>query len=165
MRSLRHLAASAALALCCTGAAQAHNYHMGMADIGYNAATGNTEVIHTYTAHDIEALLANLYGRSFDLGLEEDQDVLRQYIERQFSISAGGRRLPLQWVGIKASADTITVFQQIEKTAMPAGAVIVDAVLTDFIATQVNTVNVGANAGRAAVTLTFTAAQREQRIP
>ncbi|AVR98335.1 DUF6702 family protein [Pseudoduganella armeniaca] len=165
MRRLRHLAAAAALALCCAGAAQAHNYHMGMADIGYNGATGNTEVIHTYTAHDIEALLANLYGRSFDLGLEEDQDVLRQYIERHFTISVGGKPLLLQWVGIKASADTITVFQQIEKTALPAGAVILDAVLTDFIATQVNTVNLGGSAGRAAVTLTFTAAQREQRVP
>lgn len=165
MGRLHRLAAIAALALSCAGAAHAHNYHMGMADIGYNAATGNTEVIHTYTAHDIEALLANLYGRSFDLGLEEDQDVLRQYIERHFTISAGGKPLPLQWVGVQANADTITVFQQIEKIALPAGAMIVGAVLTDFIATQVNTVNVGPNAGRAAVTLTFTAAQREQRLP
>lgn len=165
MRPLHRLAVAVALALGCAGAAHGHNYHMGMADIGYNPATGNTEVIHTYTAHDIEALLANLYGRAFDLGLEEDQDVLRQYLERHFSIAMDGKRLPLQWVGIKASADTITVFQQIEKAALPAGAVILDAVLTDFIATQVNTVNVGANAGRAAVTLTFTAAQREQRIP
>jgi len=153
------------LALCCAGAVHAHNYHMGMADIGYNAATGNTEVVHTYTAHDIEALLANLYGRQFDLGLEEDQDVLRQYIERQFAISAAGRRLPLQWVGIKASADTITVFQQIEHTAVPPGAIITDGVLTDFIPTQINTVNVGANAGRAAVTLTFTTSRPQQPLP
>ena len=152
------------LALC-AGAVHAHNYHMGMADIGYNAATGNTEVIHTYTAHDVEALLANLYGRHFDLGLEEDQDVLRQYVEGRFTISAAGRRLPLQWVGIKASADTITIFQQLEGTAVPAGAAITDGILTDFIPTQINTVNVGANAGRAATTLTFTAARATQALP
>jgi hypothetical protein len=153
-----------ALALC-AGAAHAHNYHMGMADIGYNAATGHTEVIHTYTAHDVEALLANLYGRHFDLGLEEDQDVLRQYIEQRFTISAAGKRLPLQWVGIKADADTITIFQQIEHAALPPGAVIADGILTDFIPTQINTVNVGANAGRAATTLTFTAARPQQALP
>ncbi|GGY73933.1 DUF6702 family protein [Pseudoduganella plicata] len=147
------------------GTAHAHNYHMGMADIGYNAATGHTEVIHTYTAHDIEALLANLYGRHFDLGLEEDQDVLRQYIEQRFTISAAGKRLPLQWVGVKADADTITVFQQIGHTALPPGAVIADSVLTDFIPTQINTVNVGANAGRAATTLTFTAASPQHALP
>lgn len=154
-----------ALALSCAGAAHAHNYHMGMADIGYNAATGHTEVIHTYTAHDVEALLANLYGRNFDLGLEEDQQVLRQYVEGRFTISAAGKRLPLQWVGIKADADTITIFQQMENTALPAGAVITDGVLTDFIPTQINTVNVGANAGRAATTLTFTAARATQALP
>jgi len=153
-----------ALAMC-AGTVHAHNYHMGMADIGYNAATGNTEVIHTYTAHDVEALLANLYGRHFDLGLDEDQEVLRQYIEQRFTISAAGKRLPLQWVGIKADADTITVFQQIDNTALSAGAVITDGVLTDFIPTQINTVNVGANAGRAATTLTFTAARATQALP
>jgi len=153
-----------ALAMC-AGTVHAHNYHMGMADIGYNTATGNTEVIHTYTAHDVEALLANLYGRQFDLGLDEDQDVLRQYIEGHFAISAAGKRLPLQWVGIKADADTITVFQQIENIALPPGAVVNDGVLTDFIPTQINTVNVGANAGRAAATLTFTAARQQQALP
>jgi len=153
-----------ALAMC-AGTVHAHNYHMGMADIGYNAATGHTEVIHTYTAHDVEALLANLYGRHFDLGLDEDQEVLRQYIEQRFTISAAGKRLPLQWVGIKADADTITVFQQIDNTALPAGAVITDGVLTDFIPTQINTVNVGGNAGRAAATLTFTAASPRQALP
>ncbi len=163
MPPLARLAACAALVFC-SGAAQAHNYHMGMADIGFNAATGRTEIVHTYTAHDIEALLANLYGRQFDLGLEEDQDVLRRYIERQFAITAAGKPLVLQWVGIKASADTITVFQQFD-AALPPGAMLRDAVLTDFMPRQINTVNIGANAGRAATTLTFTATRREQQLP
>ncbi len=163
MPHLARLAACAALVLG-TGAAQAHNYHMGMADIGFNAATGRTEIVHTYTAHDIEALLANLYGRQFDLGLEEDQDVLRRYVERQFAITAAGKPLALQWVGIKASADTVTIFQQFD-AALPSGAMLRDAVLTDFMPRQINTVNIGANAGRAATTLTFTATQREQQLP
>ncbi len=157
------LAACVALWFC-NGAVQAHNYHMGMADIGFNAVTGRTEIVHTYTAHDIEALLANLYGRQFDLGLEEDQDVLRRYIERQFAITAAGKPLALQWVGIKASADTVTVFQQFD-AALPPGAMLRDAVLTDFMPRQINTVNIGANAGRAAATLTFTATEREQQLP
>jgi hypothetical protein len=147
------------------GTASAHNYHMGLADIGYNAATGNTEIVHTYTAHDLEALLTNLYGRQFDMGMEEDQQVLRRYLEQRFTITVDGRRLPLQWVGIKADADVLTIFQQIENTAVPSGAVLQDGVLVDFIATQINTVNVGASAGRAATTLLFTAGRQEQRLP
>jgi len=159
---LRKAALAAAL-LC--GAAAAHNYHMGLADIGYNADTGNTEIVHTYTAHDVEALLAKLHGRQFDLGLEEDQQALRRYLDRRFVLTVNGRRVPLQWVGIKASADTITVYQQLEKTALPAGAVLRNGVLTDLLPAQLNTVNVGGSAGRAAATLTFTAAKEEQRLP
>ncbi|WP_338766431.1 DUF6702 family protein [Massilia sp. METH4] len=162
LRWLHRVALSAAL-LC--GAATAHNYHMGLADIGYNAATGNTEIVHTYTAHDVEALLANLYGRQFDLGAEEDQEALRRYLDKRFVLTVDGRALPLQWVGVKASADTVTVFQEVPGTALPAGAVLKNGVLTDFLAAQINTVNVGGSAGRAAATLTFTASQAEQRLP
>jgi hypothetical protein len=159
------LNALGAAMLAWSGAAAAHNYHMGMADIGYNAATGNTEIVHTYTAHDVEALLANLYGRNFDLGLEEDQEALRRYLDKRFVLSVAGKRLPLQWVGVKADADTITVFQQLPGQQVPAGAQLMDGVLSDFIATQINTVNVGGVAGRAAATLTFTAKQEQQQLP
>ncbi|GGY18619.1 hypothetical protein GJV26_18960 [Massilia dura] len=162
---LRRFRKAALVAALFPVAAAAHNYHMGLADIGYNAATGNTEIVHTYTAHDVEALLTNLYGRQFDLGMEEDQEALRRYLDKRFVLTVDGRHLPLQWVGMKASADTITVFQQIDRTALPAGAVLKNGVLTDFLPAQINTVNVGGSAGRATVTLTFTAAQGEQRLP
>src|SRR4051812_27646064 len=64
--------------------AQAHNFHAGITDISYNARTGSTELVHTYMAHDVEGLLTNLYQRQFDLSQPDDQDVLRQYVERQF---------------------------------------------------------------------------------
>jgi hypothetical protein len=162
LRWLKRAALAAALA---SSTAAAHNYHMGLADIGYNADTGNTEIVHTYTAHDVEALLANLYGRQFDLGIEEGQEALRRYLDKRFVLTVAGRRLPLQWVGVKADADTITVFQQIGGTALPPGAMLKNGVLTDFLPGQINTVNVGGSAGRAAATLTFTAAQGEQRLP
>ncbi|WBS01976.1 hypothetical protein OU994_27585 [Pseudoduganella sp. SL102] len=161
----RWLITAALAAALASGAAAAHNYHMGLADIGYNADTGNTEIVHTYTAHDVETLLANLYGRQFDLGLEEDQEALRRYLDKRFVLTANGSRLPVQWVGIKASADTITVYQMVAGAALPAGTVLKNGVLADFLPGQINTVNVGGSAGRAAATLTFTAAQDEQRLP
>jgi hypothetical protein len=164
MRRWLHHAALLA-ALLCGGAATAHNYHMGLADIGYNAATGNTEIVHTYTVHDVEALLANLYGRQFDLGNEDDQEALRRYLDKRFVLTVAGRALPLQWVGVKASADTITVFQQLSGSALPAGARLRNGVLTDFLPTQVNTVNVGASSGAAAATLVFTSINAEQPLP
>jgi hypothetical protein len=163
---MRHWLRKAVLAAALlSGAAAAHNYHMGLADIGYNADTGNTEIVHTYTAHDVEALLTKLHGRQFDLGLAADQEALRRYLDKRFVLTANGRRVPLQWVGIKASADTITVYQQVDRAALPAGTVLKNGVLTDFLPGQINTVNIGGSAGRAAATLTFTAAKDEQRLP
>ena len=157
MRSITSVLAAALFAF--SAAAEAHDYHVGLTDISFNPRTGSTEIVHTYTGHDIDALLMNLYQRSFDLGLEQDQEVLRRYIEKQFSISLGGAKLPLQWVGVEAKADSIVIYQEIEKTPMPHGALLRDAVLSDFMPTQVNTVNAGGK------TLIFTAQKNEQPLP
>lgn len=162
----RFKAVLAAALLCGSAAVYAHNYHMGLADISYNPNTGNTEIVHSYTAHDVEALLMNLYQRQFDLGLEEDQAVLRRYIEKQFTLNSGGKALRLQWIGVSASADNITIYQEIEKTQLAPGTVLRNNVLTDFLPTQINTVNIAPSAaGRAAQTLVFKVPQIEQALP
>lgn len=161
----RRLCLAAAL-LFGGAAAQAHQHHRGITDIRYNANTGGTEVVHTYTAHDVEALLAHLYRRQFDLGQPEDQAVFRRYLEQRFYIMAGGRRLPLQWVGLQAGAANVTVYQELPDMALPSGAVLHHAVLADFIPSQLNTVNLGATpSGRATQSLMFTAATQERALP
>lgn len=161
---MRFKAVLAAALLWCSAAAQAHNFHVGLTEISFNPRTGSTEVVHTYTAHDVEALLMNLYQRHFDLGLEEDQAVFRRYLEKQFRITVNGKPLPLQWVGLQANVDNIVVFQEIEKTELPPGAVLLDGVLTDFLPQQVNNVNVSAP-GRPAASIVFNRDRREQPLP
>lgn len=150
--------------LWCSAAAQAHNFHVGLTEISFNPRTGSTEVVHTYTAHDVEALLMNLYQRNFDLGLEEDQAVFRRYLEKQFRITVNGKPLPLQWVGMQANVDSINIYQEIEKTALPPGAVLLDGVLTDFLPQQVNNVNVS-GPGRPTASIVFNRERREQPLP
>ncbi len=161
---MRFKAVLAAALLWCSAPAQAHNFHVGLTEISFNPRTGNTEVVHTYTAHDVEALLMNLYQRQFDLGLEEDQAVFRRYLEKQFRISVNGTPVALQWVGMQANADSINVFQEIEKTGLPPGAVLLDGVLTDFLPQQVNNVNVS-GPGRPAASIVFNRDRREQPLP
>lgn len=130
-------------ALLAAGSAAAHNFHMGLADISYNARSGNTEIVHTYTAHDLATLLTDLYGRNLDLGQPDSEAAIRKYVERQFYLEdASGRRLPLQWLGVKADADTVTIFQEIEGRKLAPATRIHNAVLIDFQPTQKNTVNV-----------------------
>jgi hypothetical protein len=148
--------------LLCSAAAAAHNFHMGMADISYNPNTGGTEVVHTYTAHDVEALLGNLYQRQFDLSDADDQAVLQRYLERRFYLTAGGKRLPLQLVGMQANADSLLIYQELPGAALPPDTALYNGMLTDFLPQQINTVNVGN--GKEVSTLTFDAAHAEQRL-
>lgn len=139
-RVLRRLA-FAVLAFAGT-AAGAHNFHMGIADISYNERTGNTEIVHTYTSHDVSTLLTNLYGRNFDLGQADSEQPLRRYVEKQFRLAdPDDKRLPLQWVGVKTDADSVVIFQEIACTKLKPGTRIHNALLIDFLPSQKNTVN------------------------
>ena len=136
----------AAVAMAVSPAASAHRFHAGMVDVSYNERTGSTEVEHTYMAHDVEALLTALYQRQFDLSDPDDQAVLRTYLDRQFWLAAkDGRRIPLAWVGVTVDTDSVVVFQEAAKTPVTQVETIHDAVLSDFLPDQQNTVNVTAN--------------------
>jgi hypothetical protein len=124
-------------------AASAHNFHMGIADISYNQRTGSTEIVHTYTGHDLAALLTNLYGRQFDLGRPDSEAPLRRYVEKQFTVTdQDGKSLSLQWVGAKVDADSIMIYQELKGVKLTKGSRIHNALLIDFLPSQRNTVNV-----------------------
>jgi hypothetical protein len=130
------------LALAST-ASHAHDFHMGIADISYNQRTGSTEIVHSYTGHDLATLLTNLYGRQFDLGRADSEAPLRRYVEKQFTITdVEGNRLPLKWVGVKVDADSVVIFQEIPGVKLTKGSRLHNALLVDFLPSQRNTVNV-----------------------
>jgi len=139
----RRLRAVVAVMLATAGmTAAAHNFHMGMADISYNERTGSTEIVHTYTGHDLTTLLTNLYGRQFDLGRADSEAPLRRYVEKQFTVAtAEGKSLPLHWIGAEVDADSVVIYQEIPDTKLAKGDRIHNALLIDFLPSQKNTVN------------------------
>lgn len=140
-RTIAQWVGAALLAGACS-LAPAHNFHAGLTDISYNERTGSLEVVHTYSAHDVEALLTNLYQRQFDLSDADDQAVFRKYVEQQFWLAdKDKRRLPLNWVGMTVDSQSVTVFQEVVKTPAAKVEFIHDEVMADFIPDQVNTVN------------------------
>jgi hypothetical protein len=162
MQRLLRTMLAAALACCCM-AAHAHLFHLGITDVSFNPKTGSTEIVHTYMAHDIEALLSNLYQRQFDLTQPEDEAILRKYVEKQFWVAgADKRRLPIRWVGLSAGAENVMIYQEIENTPLANAALVHDEVLIDFIAEQTNTLNVTEN-GKIS-TLTFDRKKTEQGL-
>ncbi len=154
----------AGVLLCLGTAAHGHSFHAGITDIAFNARTGSIELVHTYTAHDLETLLTNLYQRPFDLADQDDARLLRKYLEKQFYlIGTNQQRLPLTWVGVKVDAESVIIYQEVLNTPLAGAALIHDAVLSDFLAEQTNTVNI--NRSGAVQTLTFDRAHVEQRLP
>jgi hypothetical protein len=136
------------LAVLAAGAspfAPAHRFHAGIADISFNEHTGNTEIVHTYMAHDFEALLLNVYQREFDMTDADDQAVVRTYVEKLFwLLDKDGRRIALNWVGVTVDIDSLTVYQEAPRTAPEKIAAIHNGVLIDFLPDQVNTINLTA---------------------
>ena len=133
----------AAALVCISAAAQAHRYHAGITDMSFNARTGSTEIVHTYMLHDVEALLANLYQRQFDLQDPEDEAILRKYVEQRFYLLAPDKsRLPLRWVGLTVDTQSVIIYQEVEGASFDKIGAIHDEVLIDFLPDQVNTVNI-----------------------
>lgn len=158
-RRFKALFAAALFAL--SAAAGAHRFHMGITEVAFNARTGSTEIVHTYMAHDVDALLMNMYGRQFDLSDPEDQAVLRKYVEGRFWLQGQDKvRLPVRWVGMTADSQSVVIYQELENAPLSKTDAIHQAVLIDFLPEQVNTVNLN-NAG-AVRSLTFTQASTEQ---
>jgi hypothetical protein len=152
-----------AAAFAASGMVQAHRFHAGMTDITQNTGTGSVEIVHTYMAHDVEALLEKLNKEQSDLTHPEDEASLRAYMEKHFYVlDADGKRIPTRWIGMSAAADTVVVFQEIEKTQVNAIRRIHDTMLTDLLPNQRNTVNVADGGGRR--TLTFTGSSTDQNV-
>ncbi len=151
-----------------SAAAFGHRFHAGITDISMNSRSGNTEIVHTFMAHDVEALLENLYQRQFDLSDPDDVQVFKKYFEKQFYIlNPQQEKLDIKWVGLRVDPNSVFVFQEIEKHALAPESIIHQAVLTDFLVDQVNTLNINAEKsnGKSVQTLTFHRAKREQLVP
>ncbi|WP_426208599.1 DUF6702 family protein [Massilia sp. TWP1-3-3] len=153
-----------ACALCGAGApAWAHRFHAGLADIAFNPQSGSVEVVHTYMAHDLDALLAAQAGRAVDMTRSEDEALLRKYIEERFYLLDKDKaRLPLQWVGITVGVDSVIIYRELPATPLSRIAQVHDAVLMDVMPRQANTVNI--TRGGVTESLSFDSTTQERRL-
>ena len=132
----------AAMLLGASGAVLAHRFNIGLTELSYNPASGNVEVVHTYMSHDIDAMLASVHRRQLDLAQAGDEALLRDYIEARFQLlGPDQKRLPLKWVGVSLSTDSVVVYQELEARPLDDVALVRNQVLVEFLARQVNTVN------------------------
>ncbi len=133
----------AVAALMAAGAVRAHEFHVGICDISFNARTKSTEIIHTYPLHDIEAAFWFMHNRQPDFSKPTEEKLLRDYVESAFVIEMANKvKLRPQWIGIQQDADTLTIFQELPKQRFPAKGTLQNTILFNYVPTQVNNVNI-----------------------
>ncbi len=165
MISLRIKLGLATALMMLSAVAFGHRFHAGITDVSVNPRNGNTEIVHTLMAHDVEALLENLYQRQFDLSDPEDIEIFKKYFEKQFYIlNSQQEKLKITWLGLRVDPNSVFIYQEIENKKISADHVIHQAVLTDFLADQVNTLNFSDGTINAVQTLTFHRNKREQNL-
>ncbi|MES2900538.1 MAG: DUF6702 family protein [Pseudomonadota bacterium] len=139
----RRRAVLAALLVCASGAALAHRFNLGLTELSFNAASGNVEVVHTYMSHDLDAMLAALHKRQVDLAQPADEALLRDYIQARFQLLGADRKvLPLKWIGVSLSTESVVIYQELEASTLAAVAQVRNQVLVEFLPRQINTVNI-----------------------
>lgn len=123
--------------------AQAHRAQSVLTTVMWNASSSVLEVTHRLHAHDAELTLAATTGvQSVDITQVKNQAQLMLYIEKQFTMTDGGKAIVLQPLGAEMEGEAILVYQECRLASPPKVLSIVNGILRDVFEGQTNLVNV-----------------------
>ena len=124
--------------------ALAHGFHAAFTVIESNLRTGALEIIHRIFLQDLEVLVkARSNAR---VGMDDVpalEKTLKSYLGEVFTVADDrGKPLTTAWVGMKLTADTVLIYQEIAGAAAVKSITVGSQILTETHPGQVNTVNV-----------------------
>jgi|GEM_PF-367792 len=122
-----------------------HTYFFGVSDLIVNDKTQHFEIIHQFTAHDIENAIAEIKQIHFSPEHEKYDLYVQEYIEQGFSLKQNGIVIKLTWLGFEVKSGKIIAFQESspndKQESFLAELVVKNTILVDTYPRQVNTVN------------------------
>jgi len=142
--------------------AHAHTFFVGLTDISVNPNTLQTEIIHQYTAHDIQNTIAEQQQIHFSTAHPEYDQYIQNYIEKHFMVSHAGKNLNVKWIGLELVRDKVLIYQEIKTLKKLKGLVVKNDILVNTYLKQVNTVNY--QDSELTGTLTFTESVKRLQI-
>lgn len=150
------------LSAVATNTSVAHTYFFGVTDITVNAYSHRIEVIHQFTAHDIENVIAET--KQINLSPEHPKYDLfiQQYFEQHFSLLKENKPLQLTWIGFEIKLGKIIAYQESLKENNLLHLVVKNELLVDTYHKQINTVNFQGN--NLLGSLTFSNTQKVAQI-
>lgn len=163
VRTMRTLVPAGALAsLLAASTTSAHTFFEGLVSVDVNPRSKHVEIVHSYTAHDLTALLMEQTQLAINLEHPEHEALLRDYIEQHFVLRANGKKLVLAWVGVRLTPQTIEIYQELSAPPPLASIEVQNDVLRSALQQQINRVNFSQGACRGSVVFDRDSAKRQQ---
>lgn len=119
----------------------AHTYFFGITDINLNTQNKHIEVIHQFTAHDIENTLAELHQEHFSPEHPKYDQYIQAYFEQHFMLERNGKIIELTWLGFEIKRGQLFVYQESTQKSFLVNLVVKNTILVDTYPKQINTVN------------------------
>lgn len=131
----------ALLFLCC-GGLLGHGFHSSLASLDYVSKQHALQAILIVNASDLETLLRKQSGRQIELDRTADANALTSdYVNKSVQLRAGGKSIPLLWVGMEVKTNFVYVYVEAEVPSLD-GLEIRNGLLMDLLPDQVNMVTV-----------------------
>jgi len=119
----------------------AHTYYFGVTDLTLNQNSKHIEVIHQFTAHDIENTIAELKQVNFSPEHPKYDEFVQNYIEKHFVLQRDNKKIKMIWIGFEIKRGQLFAYQESDTENFLANLVVKNTILVDTYAKQVNTVN------------------------
>lgn len=121
--------------------AVAHTYFFGVSDISFNNESEHIEIIHQFTAHDIENTIAELMRVHFSPEHHNYDKYIQMYFEKHFTLKQNHKIVKLNWIGFEVKRGQLFAYQESDNKNYLANLVVKNTILVDTYAKQINIVN------------------------
>lgn len=137
------LFSKALLVMLFVGAAPvaAHTYFFGVSELTINNKNNHIEVIHQFTAHDIENTIAEIKQVHFSTEHPQYDQLIQWYIEQHFILAQNNQVIDLHWIGFEVKRGQLFAYQESSSEHQLSNLQIKNTVLIDAYVEQINIVN------------------------
>lgn len=119
----------------------AHTYFFGVSEINVNKNTQHIEVIHQFTAHDIDNAIAEIQQVNFSTEHPKYDAWIQAYIEKHFTLINKNQEITMHWVGFEIIRGQLYAYQESLNKHNLANLTVKNTILIDTFNKQINTVN------------------------
>ncbi|MDT0604959.1 DUF6702 family protein [Thalassotalea castellviae] len=119
----------------------AHKYFFGLTEISVNPKNQTIEIIHQFTAHDLENAIAEQKQEHFSPEHPKYDLYIKEYFDNHFQLDFHQKKIELNWVGLELMKGKVIIYQEAQFKNKLAGLVVKNDLLVDTYTKQVNIVN------------------------